>query len=349
MPTVAVALKCADPDLEVVVGSDMQQVFHYHSVILASYSEYVDTMLASPMREQSEKKITFPDIEPDVWVSLLKFWEPGGSRKAELEPIVNHFLPIWDRYGFRSGVGLIDDILHSVLSGHNDGSSFIHDMNLMNLTIEAAVLTVQFNLERSQPEAKKFAKRMFTSGLVWGELNYSALLPFVKNDEAAPKHVVNTILGKEEMSTEEMIQVIEDDSFHSQFSLNDQLIRDQEVILHRLEVTKVMVSESGMTEINRQFDRDYQDRGPAVMQRGFSVAVFPRREAEIHTGLATLGAMDPFGKVWEIAFVPTPSDDGETPERVVLYRWEQHFTTLVPPRHGWSAVDGPPPLPMLHY
>jgi hypothetical protein len=52
LPVVAKQLKSYEPDLDVVVGSD-QQVFRCHGLILASYSAYIDTMLSTPMKEQS--------------------------------------------------------------------------------------------------------------------------------------------------------------------------------------------------------------------------------------------------------------------------------------------------------
>ena len=65
-------LKSAEPDLEVVVGQgDDMRTYHHHSVLLASYSDYVDTMLSVPMREQETRRITFPDITPANWDKIM--------------------------------------------------------------------------------------------------------------------------------------------------------------------------------------------------------------------------------------------------------------------------------------
>ena len=65
-------LKSAEPDLEVVVGQgDEMRTYHHHSILLASYSDYVDTMLSVPMREQETRRITFPDITPANWDKIM--------------------------------------------------------------------------------------------------------------------------------------------------------------------------------------------------------------------------------------------------------------------------------------
>ena len=42
-------LKSSEPDLEVVVGAEQNVLWHY-SVILVSYSDYIETMLSAGMK-----------------------------------------------------------------------------------------------------------------------------------------------------------------------------------------------------------------------------------------------------------------------------------------------------------
>ena len=60
------------PDLEVLVGPQ-QRIYRYHAVILAAHSEYVDTILSSPMavRNQEKKRIGFTDIEEKKWGKMI--------------------------------------------------------------------------------------------------------------------------------------------------------------------------------------------------------------------------------------------------------------------------------------
>jgi len=56
-------LKCTEPDLTVLVGTPAQ-LFSCYPNILASHSEYIDTMLASSigLLERQTREIRFPDI-----------------------------------------------------------------------------------------------------------------------------------------------------------------------------------------------------------------------------------------------------------------------------------------------
>lgn len=54
-------LRSAEPDLHLFVGEgDTQKEYLYHSIILASHSVYIDTMLVTSMKEREERTIRFP-------------------------------------------------------------------------------------------------------------------------------------------------------------------------------------------------------------------------------------------------------------------------------------------------
>jgi hypothetical protein len=58
-------LRSSEPDLKITVGEKETSVVHwYHSPIMANHSQYIDTMLASPMKESKTYEISFPGIEP---------------------------------------------------------------------------------------------------------------------------------------------------------------------------------------------------------------------------------------------------------------------------------------------
>ena len=95
-------LQSCEPDLEVLVGVD-RKVFRCYSVILASYSQYIDTLLATPTQEQETRTISFPDIEPGVWEKMIRFLEPGGSREMTLVDVLE-VLPFYNQYDFESGM-----------------------------------------------------------------------------------------------------------------------------------------------------------------------------------------------------------------------------------------------------
>jgi hypothetical protein len=106
-------LKSAEPDLEVVVGEE-GKIYNYHSVVLASWSDYVDTMLATPMKEQQTKRITFPEIEPKVWEQLIDYIHTDFEDITSTE--AKQLLPLYDKYGFQDAMLSLDEELAKQVS-----------------------------------------------------------------------------------------------------------------------------------------------------------------------------------------------------------------------------------------
>jgi hypothetical protein len=52
-------LHSAEPDLGVFIGAKKKE-YRHHSQIMASFSSFIDTMLATPMRESQSLQISFP-------------------------------------------------------------------------------------------------------------------------------------------------------------------------------------------------------------------------------------------------------------------------------------------------
>ena len=91
-------LRSSEPDLKVILGSsDDETVQWYHAPTLASKSNYIDTMLAVPMRERDDYVISFPDIEPDVWAKMMKFLDsPIAAREMSAKDVVE-VAPLYDK------------------------------------------------------------------------------------------------------------------------------------------------------------------------------------------------------------------------------------------------------------
>lgn len=109
-------LKCSEPDLKVIVGSEgAEKTFLYHSIGMATCSDYIDALLASPMKESQTRVISFPDIEPDDWLKMIEFMEdPFRAKEMTIDSAVK-FAPIYDKYGFHKGIDVCSRILISAL------------------------------------------------------------------------------------------------------------------------------------------------------------------------------------------------------------------------------------------
>jgi hypothetical protein len=63
-------LRLSDPDLKISVceePNDDAVDYWYNSIIIANHSQYIDAMLATPMKESETFELSFPDISPATW------------------------------------------------------------------------------------------------------------------------------------------------------------------------------------------------------------------------------------------------------------------------------------------
>ena len=109
-------LKSYTPDLEVIVGDgdaeNEKKSFMYHGAILANASEYIDTMLSLPMKEQQTRSISFPDIQPEEWLQWTQYvLVPAAAVEFNLFHIDDvdnknaiNVIQFYDKYQFRSGI-----------------------------------------------------------------------------------------------------------------------------------------------------------------------------------------------------------------------------------------------------
>lgn len=336
-PIVVKQLKSYEPDLDVVVGPG-QQVFRYHGAILASYSAYIDTMLSTPMREQDTMRITFPDIEPDVWTKLIKFLETGGSREMQLTDVIE-LLPIYDQYDFQGAVKMCDISIHGMLETWYSGDREFH-----SLLTSAANLSYELDLPLSKKKAVDFAKKIFSisTDYHFEERHFRDVLPLIQNEESTLEYIVCTILGKGAMGIDEMRNVINEECFVEDYKTRCGQIYDQQDIMMQAPVSKIAVSGAGV-EVNGEYELATVDGKPGVMSR-----MYVNHTTEMR---AVVHANDPFGKVWNLSCSTNarnrpPLEPGFC---TVLYRWESDFGSIVPPRHGWSAIEGELSIPDFHF
>ena len=154
-------LKSAEPDLEVVVGQgDDTRTYQHYSVILASFSDYIDTMLSVPMREQETRRITFPDITPANFDKIMMMHQINGRR--ELRSFANKeeapvLLPLLDKYQFNDALGAWDALLAKLFGGWVYESLTAGDLQNAIAVADAAHGLSATCMEKSQPKMATFA------------------------------------------------------------------------------------------------------------------------------------------------------------------------------------------------
>jgi hypothetical protein len=117
-------LKSCEPDLKITVGgavdgSDAIE-YWYHASIMANHSNYIDTMLASGMKESNTYEVSFPDIAPATWESMMKFLDKPLAIRLMTVQDVMEVAPWYDKYDFPEGRALSSNILTEYIKGVED-------------------------------------------------------------------------------------------------------------------------------------------------------------------------------------------------------------------------------------
>jgi hypothetical protein len=146
------------PDITVVVGhGDNAQEFQCYSVILASASPVLDAMLSSGMKESEEKRIEFPDKDPDEWRMLLRcidnstaclfrivdqYQEEGDLEKMVIDRNVYALVPWFNELQMNSYLNRCDEILYEWMDTTISKG--------IEKDIEQFLFAIKYNLVRTQ-------------------------------------------------------------------------------------------------------------------------------------------------------------------------------------------------------
>jgi len=88
-------------------------VYWYHSIIMATHSKYIDTMISGPGIECSRTpyELNFPEIEPDVWDAMMKFVSDLSAARGMTVADAMMVAEWYDKYDFEEGLRLCDKVL----------------------------------------------------------------------------------------------------------------------------------------------------------------------------------------------------------------------------------------------
>ena len=151
-------LKSCEPDLKIVVG-EQKKIYHCHSVAMALASDYIDAMLATPMREQGSWTINFPDINPDEWDRLTKFMLPIGMTSSPISLADVLALAKWvDKYQFHHAKALFDALLELWFHDVEDAS--------LDHRVHFYALACDCNLEKARIAGTDFFCLFFNGGCI---------------------------------------------------------------------------------------------------------------------------------------------------------------------------------------
>ena len=149
-------LRSCEPDLKVVIGTgaDSTATRWHHSATLATKSKYVDAMLATPMKEQEDRTLSFPEMEPQTWDDMMRFLDnPLAARHMTVEEAIK-VAKYYDKYEFADGLTLCDHVLTDFLSGLEQKEKT--EVPNLSLIIDSVCVAKDANLEKSLKEGTRY-------------------------------------------------------------------------------------------------------------------------------------------------------------------------------------------------
>mmetsp|Transcript_35265 Transcript_35265/g.77228 ORF Transcript_35265/g.77228 Transcript_35265/m.77228 type:complete len:441 (-) Transcript_35265:30-1352(-) len=364
------SLKSSEPDLNVIVGrDDNRRTYQHYSTILATYSEYIDTMLATPMRERESRTITFPDIDPIMWETIVNMHTLCGYRSSPISAPVTHvdtlveLVPLLDKYQFHDALGATDEELCVLFALYN-GSAHAFTVTpafVAREMVRIASVCYRFNLPRSVPEATRWAgTKLREMPTVFNEDDVRALLSITHNDQDVMTFVARTALGRravEGKSIDDIKSMIERKDFVDKYRLRSLQIDEQEDLLERLDINhcSIETAPQGSNILGRYVRHGNRGNAAQGAMKQFYHRCYDTDYGE--RGRIIVEAMDPFGEEWRISRVVSDeeevafsNDASRRTETNTLYKWCGGFGSLLPPKYGWVATElGDEPVPTLDY
>jgi hypothetical protein len=277
-------LKSYAPDLEVIVGDaeDEKKSFMYHGAILANASEYIDTMLSMPMKEQQTRSISFPDIKPEKWLKWTQYvLVPAASVEFNLFSVDDDdnnnsdamdVLQFYDKYQFRSGINLIDSKLsakmENITSGYNRFSASDYSSYELVIELMLRICKDEIDLPLSKRLIPKFIASIYFELkpllLELSEANVKVILPYLfQTDEKTQRRTIGGLVDLvkgvsiEDRSLEEMKLIVQEESFVATLKTKVHDVGHNEDLLSYFEFTPNTISVSGGGKNNNTMNGEY--------------------------------------------------------------------------------------------
>jgi hypothetical protein len=195
-------LRSSEPDLKISIGANDEAVdYWYHSSIMANHSNYIDTMLATPMQESKTLELSFPDIASSTWDSMMKFLEgPVAARLMTIEDAME-VAPVYDQYDFPQGRELCDHVLTEYFQ---DKKKILSNLNCF---VDAVLLADAANLNEAKKVGVKWLRQTLcsldshTGRIIFTENHLRELVPLIIKEDRLFKIVrltLNGILSRKE-------------------------------------------------------------------------------------------------------------------------------------------------------
>ena len=363
-------LKSYPPDLEVIVGDDgdgaenEKKSFMYHGAMLANASEYIDTMLSLPMKEQQTRSISFPDIQPEEWLKWTQYvLVPGAAFELNLFNIHDvdnsknaiNIIQFYDKYQFRSGINLIDSQLSQKMneltfcSLEHSASDYSAYEFVIELMLRICNDEIDLPLSKGRiPEFIASINYLESKSLLLeqSEANVKLILPYLFKikDDYIRRSVISGLVDLVEgvsihgRSLEEMKLISEEHLFVSSLKTKVHDIGHNEDLLSYFDCNPdkicVDMGEGNDNVINGEYKIRQRNSciKLGVMDKWYVLSRYQDNQTFV------IQSMDGQGSTWTISSHDSIGDrTGGSP--ICLYKWHKggNITSLLPPKYGWEV------------
>jgi hypothetical protein len=321
-------LRSSEPDLKISVGANDEVADYWcHSSVMATHSNYIDAMLATPMQESQTFELSFPDLAPATWEAMMRFLEgPVAARLMTIEDAME-VAPVYDQYDFPQGRELCDHVLTEYFQ---DKKNIISNLYCF---VASVLLTDVANLNEAKKGGVKWLCQTLcsldsqTGRIIFTEDHIRELVPLIIKEDRLFKIVRSSLNGilssKEDLRSPLFPRALV--MTHARFESSRMLGN---------EFTHIMLFGTGCKAdgiCTRDYFRDY-DCNRRGLWAGVQVEFKVEFLLEDEAGWAIIGAT-----------LPEIDEHGdENDENVVsktLWRCPNSHNLPLPPQDGWIPVD----------
>lgn len=311
-------LKSSEQDLEIFVGP-VGVVFWYHSQLLAVHSEYIDSILASPMAEGRSRKLNFPEISVDQWELMMSVLLEVPTPKLTPEQ-AKQIAPHFDKYCFLGGLKFCDQILADHLF-ETDSQDIVPHISFAK----------QFGLSNTLTKAIDLLQQVLGNDMGRLALSFDDLtqiVPLIKERDSLWTPI-QKLLRLGQKTTKQ--QILKDPTvFALLFQKSANGFSDKKSLrtLNRV----VRVECAGTTDLNGLYVREPRTVGsytPYILKKGLiSYAIVHR-----YFDSKKVDGVPASGKYWSIGIII--EDDPLTIDPFYISDYEP---TSLPPRTRWMPI-----------
>jgi hypothetical protein len=337
-------LKLCEPDLKITVGHGVDGSdavdYWYHASIMANHSVCIDTMLASGMKESNTYEVSFPDIAPAAWDSMMKFLDnPLAGRLMTVKDVME-VAPWYGQYDFPGGLVLCGHILAEYIHQAVEKEKKVPDD--LDLFIDAIHLTDALHLVQDDAAVRWIQATMLGNHrTIFSRDHIAKLAPLIAKEDSLFAIVVSVFTRV----------VTKDGILHWSFpeQLVDKFALCNKNKMLRALVPRITLSGSGCKNVDGVYSSnsvpisaaphetsDFRWQRPGRGRYGVTFQISVRDDIWV-----IFRAAYPFAAIEVPSEVPS-EDDAENIDSLVgkiLWKCPHSRNLVLPPTVGWVPVD----------